>query len=706
MHAFLAELRRRNVFRVAAAYAVVGWVLIEVSDTVLPRLHLPEWTVTFIVVLLILGLPLALFLAWAYELTPEGIKRASEVHPSDSVTHLTGRKLDFIIIGLLAVALTYLLVDKFVLTGLPPSDARPETEAASRETSIAVLPFADMSAEHDQEYFADGLSDEIINLLARIQGLRVTGRTSSFSFKGRETAIPEIASTLGVAHVLEGSVRKSGEQLRITAQLIAADSGFHLWSETFDRRLEDIFVIQDEIAAAIAQELELTLAGRPARGTGDLQAYDLYLRARELMLDRTFDSLRRAHALLDQALERDPDYAPALAAAGEVRILLSDDDYGETPLDQAAAEAQALLARALVRDPDLAEAHAAQGLLYDALGDDTRAETALTRALEINPSLSDALHWRALNLYDAGRLREALVMRRRLAEIDPLYGPNLGMLAVVLAHGGQLEEATALTVRRQRLFPDNPHGYRGQADLLTRAGRLAEAQPLAERALALAPDNRFIQRGSIGWLYFALGDHARVLTLPQHDAHGLALLAVGRAEEAIAGAEERLSTSPGNSFETVTLLRTLSLAGRHEAVLAWYQKRWGSLAAMEAVFGMRYWGLWLAPLAAAQQHAGRHDDLAATLKAWDGKLVWLREQGFDDPFFTFSQANHLALSGEREAAQSTLATAIDAGYRNPLLAREPAFAAWQDDPDFQRQVARMRNLINAERAQLGLEPLR
>ena len=200
LRGFLSELKRRNVFRVAAAYAVVGWLLIEVSDTVFPRLGLPEWTVTFVIALLAIGFPVALFLAWAYELTPEGVKKTGEVRPAESITPITGRKLDFVIIGVLAVALGWFGWDKFVR-----EPAQPVADAADREASIAVLPFTDMSPEGDQEYFADGLSEEILNLLAGIHELKVTGRTSSFSFKGKDVPIPEIGRTLGVAQSISNT---------------------------------------------------------------------------------------------------------------------------------------------------------------------------------------------------------------------------------------------------------------------------------------------------------------------------------------------------------------------------------------------------------------------------------------------------------------------------------------------------------------------
>ena len=257
---FIAELKRRNVFRVAVAYGIVAWLLIEVAHTAFPTLQLPDWAPTLVTVLVIMGFPVALVIAWAFELTPEGIKRETAVDSADSITHQTGRKLDFIIIGVLAVAVVYFAVDKFVLETEPEPVAEgteqvPAAEPVARERSIAVLPFVNMSSDPEQEYFSDGLSEEILNLLAKIPELKVIGRTSSFAFKGQNQDLRGIGQALGVNTVLEGSVRKSGERVRITAQLIDVSDGAHIWSESYDRTLTDIFAVQDNVAASIIDAL-------------------------------------------------------------------------------------------------------------------------------------------------------------------------------------------------------------------------------------------------------------------------------------------------------------------------------------------------------------------------------------------------------------------------------------------------------------------
>jgi TolB-like protein len=245
-----AELKRRNVFKVGAAYAVLTWLLAQVTDVFLENFGAPDWVIKTILLLLVIGFPLALFFAWAFEMTPEGIKKEKDVDRSQSITAQTGRKLDFTIIAILLLALGYFALDKFVLD--PARDAAQvqtakDAEAGPAEKSIAVLPFVNMSDDASNEYFSDGISEEILNALAKVKQLKVSGRTSSFAFKGQNQDLRQIGDALGVEHILEGSVRKAGTKIRITAQLIQVDDGFHLWSETYDRELTDVFAIQDEI---------------------------------------------------------------------------------------------------------------------------------------------------------------------------------------------------------------------------------------------------------------------------------------------------------------------------------------------------------------------------------------------------------------------------------------------------------------------------
>ncbi len=307
-----AELKRRNVFRVGAAYLVISWLMLQVVDVVLPILELPESVAKIVLLILALGFPLALIFAWAYELTPEGLKRDSEIDPSAPLTRTTGRRLDFIIIAVLTVVVVFMVVERVFFAGAPAP--REVVKPVETPKSIAVLPFVNMSADQDNEYFSEGLSEELLNMLVKLPNLRVAARTSSFSYKDQEKQISEIASELGVSYVLEGSVRKSGSQLRITTQLISAEDGFHLWSETYDRTLDDIFQIQDEIAAAVVDALKINLPGMGASTVEtNREVYELFLQGRHFFNQRTIEGNEKTVARLEQALAIDPDYAPAWA---------------------------------------------------------------------------------------------------------------------------------------------------------------------------------------------------------------------------------------------------------------------------------------------------------------------------------------------------------------------------------------------------------
>jgi len=334
---FFEELKRRNVFRVGIAYGVAAWVLLQVADLVLDNISAPAWVIQAMMLMVGLGFVAALVIAWAYEMTPEGIRREADVDRSDSIVAATGKKLDRIVIGFLVVAIAVLLYRQSVVAPVGPTvpSEPPVTEHVVAESvvaelsepasttttadikSIAVLPFVNMSSDPEQEYFSDGITEEILNRLAKIQGLQVAARTSVFSFKGQSRDIREVAEMLGVNTMLEGSVRRDGEQIRITAQLIRASDGFHLWSETYDRKLDSIFAVQDEIAGQIATALQLNLGiARPGSGssnpTTQPEVYDLYLRARALHRQRG-PGILTALELFQQALEIDPEFAPAWA---------------------------------------------------------------------------------------------------------------------------------------------------------------------------------------------------------------------------------------------------------------------------------------------------------------------------------------------------------------------------------------------------------
>ena len=466
-----SELKRRNVVRVGIAYLVIGWVLIEVSDTIAPMMSLPEWAPNLILYVLILGLPVALFLSWAYELTPQGVKKTAKVDADESITPSTGRRLDFVIIGALVIAVGYFAWDKF-------GAERAETGAGDGLLSIAVLPFVNMSADPEQEYFSDGISEELLNVLAKVPGLRVAARTSSFQFKGQNRDVAEIARQLRVAHVIEGSVRKSGTRLRITAQLIDAEEGFHIWSETYDRELTDIFVIQDEIAAAIVEalieRLGLTAAVVPkVQAAANTEAYEAYLLGIHEMEKRGGGPLALAAEQFEKALEIDPDYVPAMARLSITYGLLPGYDFLNNPPAEMQAKARPLAERALALAPDLPEAQAAMGFYWWQGGDHLAAEPYLRRAIALNPSYATVRVWLASLNRELGRYDVQLEMLEAAVHIDPLSRLAVNNLADAYRDRKMIEKARPLVERLRSLSPLF-HGSH-LAGMLEDEGRLAEA---------------------------------------------------------------------------------------------------------------------------------------------------------------------------------------------------------------------------------------
>jgi TolB-like protein len=408
--ALFAELKRRNVVRVGLAYAVVGWFQAQVAEFAFENFGAPGWVLKSITVILLLGLPLALFFAWAFELTPEGIKREKDVVRDESIAHITGRKLDFLIIGVLVLAVGFLLFDKFIAS---PVEGSSEVTVTSQKQSIAVLPFANLS--DDKDYFADGLSEELLNLLVKIPDLKVPGRTSSFKFKNHNEDLRIIGRALDVEHVLEGSVRRAGERIRITAQLIKVDDGYHLWSETYDRTMADIIDIQDDVAGKIAAALEVHLAPGSNRTTSNSEAYALYLQA---MATASAFNVGPAAAveLLDQALEIDPTFAKAHELKASVYYAYSGWMI-EAPVAQMLVHQSANAALAL--DPTLVVAKAF-ALTANLDWNWTTELAALTEAANAMPNNILLLDSLVYDLIYTGYFEEGLEVAKREIELDPL----------------------------------------------------------------------------------------------------------------------------------------------------------------------------------------------------------------------------------------------------------------------------------------------
>ncbi len=425
---FLSEIKRRRVGKVAIAYGAVAWGVTEAASVVLPALGVPAWAMTALVVFLLVGFPIAMVLAWVFDLSSTGIQRTEPTPDAAAAPQMQFRtRAAFGLAVIIAMAgLGYLLYER----------GFGRAEAAGRHGSIAVLPFTNLSGDASKDYFSDGMSEELLNLLARVPGLQVAARTSAFAFKGRNIDIREVGKELGVETVLEGSVRQSGDQVRITAQLIDTATGFHLWSETYDRKLQDIFAVQDEIAQAIVDKLKIELAPKEQQlaqrdkpPTQDVEAYELYLQGRAIWKRRGEENLRRAIDMYQAALARDPAFARAHAALASAYVVLpgytkqvDDEQQYMTMAEQSARQALAL-------DPNIGEAHAVLAQIHSYKGNLLDAESGFFFAISLEPNEPTPHHWYSILLGKVGRLDASLEQGRRAYELDPtapVLASNLG----------------------------------------------------------------------------------------------------------------------------------------------------------------------------------------------------------------------------------------------------------------------------------------
>ena len=494
----LEQLKHRNVIRVGILYLVVCWLILDPVHVLFHMLEVPVWANRLVVILMAIAFPAVLLFAWVYEITPEGLKPTAEVDPHSSIRQQTGQRLNRAIVVVLVLAVAYLLTDKFWLsyhrtteqpvTIVAPLVAPAVTSAATAisDRSVAVLPFLDMSENKDQEYFSDGLSEELIDMLTNVPGLRVPARTSSFYFKGKQATIADIAKALGVAHVLEGSVRKSGNTLRITAQLVRVDNGYHVWSETYDRKLDDIFKVQDEIAGAVVTALKVHLlptqkaAGQDELRTVNLEAYNLYLQGRQSYNQADAAGYQRAVTAFRASTALDPGYAAAYADLALAQFWLTNDtetndDRVDVPgWDDAFAAANKAVALA----PGLATGYSARGFLrtvyrFDFAG----AQVDLDKAVALSPRDANVLHRSAVLLAVLGKLPAAIAREEQALALDPLSAEICIGLGFFLVADQQLTRARPLYEKALTIAPNSTRApyHLGELELL-------EHQP--ERALA------------------------------------------------------------------------------------------------------------------------------------------------------------------------------------------------------------------------------
>jgi len=484
----------------------------------------PGWVLQVLVLLAGIGLPAVLLFAWAFEMTPEGLKRESEVDRSQSITSHTGRRLNTVIVAMALAVVGFFGVSRYMPS--PGDGAAPELaiDDAHLPSSIAVLPFDDFSEAGDQEYFSNGISEEILNLLAKTGSLRVAARTSSFAFADSKEDIREIGRKLDVGTVLEGSIRKSGNTVRITAQLINVDDGYHLWSETYDRDYEDIFKIQDEIAANIMGALRVHLLGEEERTiqserTADLDAYSAYLIGRERLELRTPGDVEAAQRQFEKAIELDPDYAPAHAALAQSWLVAEEIDRlgKQTDRKEVDAAVERHVARALELSPNLPEAVAIEGLHHLRRYRYQEARQAIDHALQLNPNYALAYTWRAEIAAEDERFLDMLTDKEKAYELDPMSLEVASDLAAVYRNFWRPEDAERVIQRMFELHPEHPEAYQAAVINLAFHARYGEAQLVLERAIEAHPDNGYFRTmHARSFPYLGMND---VATLPG-DTHG------------------------------------------------------------------------------------------------------------------------------------------------------------------------------------------
>lgn len=536
MQTLFRELRRRNVFRVAAVYAVTGWLIAQAAVVLEGALKLPDWFDSIIVVTLLLGFPVALILAWAFELTPEGFKPTGKADTSPATQSSKKRGLNMALGGALALAIAFIAFDTIILDRRAPNIVQ---EVEAREASIAVLPFEDFSPDKDQDYFANGISEELLNVLAKIDGLRVSSRTSAFAFKGQETPISEIGDALDVAHVLEGSIRTAGTTVRITAQLIETDTDVHLWSETYDRPLsvENVFDIQDEIAAAIVAELRGQLdLDIPERDATDIptniEAYQLYLRGRDVMWARTPDAIRAAIAHFETAIELDDSFVPAHAGLADAYLLLQS--YGRMGTQEALDRAQPFIDKALRLDPESSDALSSAAFAANIQFDIEDSLAFSRRAIAANPTNTSAYLRLGNALGNSGNPSAAVDAYRKGLETDPLNPILLSNLASQLMTAGDIDEAVAIATRMVNLNPSSLNGHLSLAQAKEYQGDYPGAHASYKTGQSINPDNYNMALG-LAYLYMNLGmeDEAlAVSTIPR--VRALILVWTGDTEGGLA----------------------------------------------------------------------------------------------------------------------------------------------------------------------------
>jgi adenylate cyclase len=684
-----SELKRRNVFRVAAAYLVAAWLIIQVAETIVPLYGFGHSPVRALVTLLAIAFPLFLVFSWVFEFTPQGLRRETAADIEDSGPPRSGKLLDRVIMILLALALGYFAADKFLLD--PARDAERVEEAVQQarsdtlveshgDRSIAVMPFQNIGPGPGQDYFSDGISEELLNLLAKIPDLRVISRSSSFRFRDTPLDTPSIARRLNVAHLLEGTVRAAGEQLRVTARLIDARSDSQIWSDSYDYALSarNVFAIQTQIAENISAALNTVLSEENRSRirqvpTQNLEAYEAYLLGRQRMISRTRMDLLDAAGLFNRATELDPDYALAYIGLAETQLLLSN--YGYLTVEEALADAEPALVTALSLDNRIGAAHSALALSRSIRGDGAGAVKAFERAIELDPGYAQSYHWYAdvlLNTF--GQPQAAMPLLEKARSLDPLSPVIVVTLGEAQSRLGNVVDAVLLFRRAVELEDDFVGAY-----FLSSLAQLS----LGDDELA----EQWIRKGLARW-----PGEPRMLSA------GIFLARYREEDErAVQEARDLMAVAPGDN----TTLVTLVTYGRYQEALEAFASTHPELSCSVGPDVSTRNLFHAINLSLALQETGRRDCSSRLLREIQRILEGLPEQGHRS--FGFLDVEVYARLGEKRRALDALRASVDAGLRMNWwlqLARSPHTVSLRNDPEFQSIIAEVEADMAAQRARL------
>ena len=716
----MGELSRRKVLRTVGAYAVVVFVILQLMDAAVEPLRLPDWFPTLVVIVLILGFPVVFVLAWLFDVTGQGVRRTQ---PGGLLTRVQSFALfGFMILVTAGLGLGFYQYYSGVFESEPPdagAEVAEERSFSAPENSIAVLPFEDLSENGDQAHFSDGIAEEILNLLTQVDGLHVAARTSSFAFRDPQSDLRKIGRALNVRTLLEGSVRTSGNRIRLSAQLINVEDGYHIWSHTYDREIKDVFALQDEVASSIATALVDSFKGlaqnNPARQTRDLQAFEAYRTGRLNWWRRTPQSLQKAIELFAKALEHDASFAPAYAAIADSWILLSL--YGNVNQIDAIDRAQPMIEKALALDPESAEAFAALGLARMQISQWDAAESALRQAIRLNGDYIPARLWLANLLGDEGRIPEQGLVLQEAMSLDPLNELLAVNYAGNLFSQGDYAGARQMLSGLIAVKPDSATLLKTLADLSSAHGDLVEGWKYAAKAFELEPQSPVVIQ-ALANIWMELGDKDTSEKLLQ-DALKMAkdntslqtqyfqlLLSEGRLEEAEQVIADQfggdISGLPDN-FQRYYHLQT-GLLRAVQGKLTDARDEFEQAIDMEdppSFSGDQLWALTMS--AYFNGRLGEQERAAQRLAEAEQAVKRARINGLDQADLYYAESAILVIKGQYDDALKALQAAYDKGFRqdwvldidgrlDPLRNR-PEFVALRQQirDDMHRALAEVRS---------------